>query len=491
MIFIKKKSVTHKTSMLKLKNFFTKNLLIIIIVFPLIIILLYGFSISMALKYKHNVYVGKELKRYEHELKNKHKKFLIEKAKYIESFMNYVYNNPANNPFLTTQSILKFVDSIKKYDSGFIFIFDSKGNVIKHPCTKTLVNLVHSNKEKTLVSRLINASNEHKFIDYDGTNCIDDQAIKKIAFIQHIQKTNLYIVISKNEKDILYSIAQKKKIWEEKLNDETEENIKLLILLSFISIIFSIIFSKIINSLIKDYEKEIKESNEAMFTQSRLAQAGELISMISHQWRQPISKIASISTNLRLKLMMNNELNREFLDKKLEEIEEYTEFLSETIDDFREFYKPKKDKEKIYILPLIEKSLLFLENNIVKKNINIIKDFDKDYKVSLYQNELMQVIINIIQNAIEFSEDNAWIEIKTKVKSKEYIIEISDEAGGITDENIHKIFDAHFSTKINVNSTNLGLGLYVSKVIIETHFNGKLEVKSHNKNTTFTIRLIR
>ncbi|CAA6816840.1 MAG: Histidine kinase [uncultured Sulfurovum sp.] len=476
---------------MKLKKSFTKNLLRITIIFPLIIILFYGFSISIALKYKHNLYVGKELKRYEQELQNKHKKFLIEKAKYIESFMNYIYGHPSTHPSVSTKGILSFIDSIKKYDSGFIFIFHKNGNVIKHPCTKTLINLVHSNKENTLVSRLITAANEHKFVYYEGTNCIDDTAIKKIAFVHHIRSTDLYIVISKNEKDILYSIEQKKSIWEEKLNDETKDNIKLLMILSFISIVFSIIFSKIINSLIKDYEKEIKQSNEAMFAQARLAQAGELISMISHQWRQPISKIASMSSNLRFKIAMSKELDTAHLDKKLEEIEEYTEFLSDTIDDFREFYRPKKDKKKVPILPLLEKSLLFLDNSMMKKNINLIKKFDKDAEVFVYQNELMQVIINIVQNAIEFSSNNAWIKIETKLKAKEYIIKITDEAGGIIDKNISKIFDAHFSTKTSVNSTNLGLGLYVSKVIIETHFNGKLEVESKNKNTTFTIRLIR
>jgi signal transduction histidine kinase len=227
-----------------------------------------------------------------------------------------------------------------------------------------------------------------------------------------------------------------------------------------------------------------------MFSQSRLAQAGELISMISHQWRQPISKIASITSNLRFQMIMDSKIDLVYLDKKFEEIEDYTEFLSETIDDFREFYKPKKNKEQVYILPLIEKSLSFLENGIMKKNIILIKEFDKDTKISLYQNELMQVIINIVQNAIEFSEKGSIIKIKTLLKAKEYVISIHDNAGGIKDEHIHKIFDAHFSTKVNKDSINLGLGLYVSKVIIENHFSGKLEVKSEGNSSIFMIRLI-
>ena len=475
----------------KLKNIFKNNLLAITVIFPLVIILFYGVSISIALKYKHEMYTQHELKRYERELKNKHKRFLKEKAKYIESFMEYIYKESNNSKNISTNGILSFIDSIKKYDSGFIFIFNSYGDVIKHPCTQTLVNLVHNNQETTIVQRLIEASRKHKFLYYNGTDCIEEKYIKKIAFVHHIKTTDLYIVISRNEKDIVYSINQKKKIWKEKLDDELKENMQLLLILSLISIILSIVFSKIINNLIKDYENEIQDSNKAMFSQARLAQAGELLSMISHQWRQPISKIASIAANMRFKTMMGEEIDGAFLDEKLEEIENHTEFLSETIDDFREFYKPKKEKELEYIHPLIEKSLSFLEGQIQKKSISIKKHWAKDAPVLLYPNEFIQVIINIVQNAIDFSSKNASITIKTEVKEKEYLIEIKDEAGGIEAQYISKIFEAHFSTKDSKKSKNLGLGLYVSKVIIESHFNGKIEVVSKDKSATFTIRLVR
>ena len=475
----------------KIKIIFRNNLLIITVIFPLVIILFYGTSISLALKYKHEMYTKKELQRYEHELKNKHKKFLKEKAKYIESFMEYIYNESNSSKPISTNGILSFIDSIKKYDSGFIFIFNSKGDVIKHPCTQTLVNLVHNNKEIGIVKKLMNASNKHTFVYYNGTDCIDEKYVKKIAFVHHIKTTDLYIVISRNEKDIVYSINQKKKIWKEKLDDELKENIQLLLILSLISIVLSILFSQIINNLIKDYEKEIQDSNKAMFSQARLAQAGELLSMISHQWRQPISKIASIAASMRFKAMMGEEISAEFLDEKLEEIENHTEFLSETIDDFREFYKPKKDKELEYIVPLIEKSLSFLEAQIQKKSIRITKHLAKDVPILLYPNEFIQVIINIIQNAIDFSSKNASILIETEIKENEYLIRIKDEAGGIEEQHKTKIFDAHFSTKDSKKSKNLGLGLYVSKVIIESHFNGKIEVISEGKSATFIIRLVR
>ena len=475
---------------MNLKKIFTKHLLIITIVFPLFLILFYGISVSFALKYKHELYTKKELSRYEKELKDKHKNFLQEKAKYIESFISFIYaQNKNSSKIVLTKEIFKFIASIK-YDNGFIFFFQKKGNlvnIIRHPCGEKLFELVQATNQESIISKLINAANNDTFINYQGTDCFNKQLINKVALVQRIKTTNYYIIIS--EKNILYSIEAKKNELEAKLNDELSGNLQLLFIVIITSIIFSLIFSKVMNMLILDYEKEIKNSNKAMFSQSRLAQAGEMLSMISHQWRQPISKIASIASHLRFQMMMGNTINEKELDKELNTIEEHTEFLSETIDDFKEFYKPKSIKETSPILPVINKALSFLENELSKKNIILAKSFDKDREVLIYPNELVQVLINIIQNAIEFSTSKATITISTKAKIDEYIISIKDEAGGIKEENIEKIFDAHFSTKSEKNATNLGLGLYVSKVIIESHFNGKLEVQSQDKNTTFIIRL--
>lgn len=476
----------------KLKKIFSKNLLMITILFPLVVIFFYGLSLSLALKYTHKIYTKEELNQYEIELRNQHKNFLKEKAKYIESFIDFLYaENLHQSKNFLEKKVLIFIESIKKYDSGFIFIFNKDGTLIKHPCAKTLISFNNTNNKDTILKKLIKASNEKQFAYYQGTDCQEDEFVQKVAYIYHINNSDLYIVISKNEKEIAQTIAQKKQLWQKRIDDELQENIKILSIVSFISIIFSLLFSKILNILIKDYEQEIQKSHKVMFSQSRLAQAGELLSMISHQWRQPISKIASITSNLRFKIMMSQTISPEQLDVNLKEIEDYTEFLSETIDDFKEFYKPKHEKSKTFIVPLITKAINFLENEIVKKDIHIHKYFDKDIQLSLYPNELIQVIINIIQNAIEFSPKKAHINIITKVKESEYVILITDHAGGIKEEHLNKIFDAHFSTKTNTNNTNLGLGLYVSKVIIEKHFNGKLEVQSQGDSSTFTIRLIK
>ena len=484
----------YNSTIMNLKKIFTKHLFVITIVFPLLLIFFYGVAVSFALSYEHEHYSKKELKNYENELQLKQRKFLEEKTKYIASFMDFIYKKNLDNKSKFTREMYKYIASINNNNSkGFIFFFkynkDKKvGNIVRHPCASKFIELIKANNRRSnLIVNLTKATEKNRFIRYEGTDCISNEFIDKVATVHRVVQTEYYLIISENYDDS--SITTKKKVLQKKLDEELDGNLKLLFLVSLISILFSFLFSKLINILIVDYEKEIKESNMAMFTQARLAQAGEMLSMISHQWRQPISKVASIASNLRFQMMMGKEITPIHLDKQLNEIEDYTEFLSETIDDFKEFYKPKKLKERTFILPLIAKAMTFLEGEMAKKSIVLKEDFDKDVKILIYENELVQVLINIIQNAIELSKKGAPISIWTKVKSDEYVIFIEDEAGGIKEENIDKIFDAHFSTKSEKNSTNLGLGLYVSKVIIEKHFNGKLEVKSKKNSSIFIIRL--
>jgi len=458
----------------------------------LLLIFFYGGAVSFALKYKHEEYSKKELKIYEKELREKHEKNLKEKSKYIASFLQFLYTqNKDKSKELFMQETFRFVSSIK-YDNGFIYFYRKKENIINisgHPCGEKLFDLVQAKDQHSIVTRLMQPYDVGTIIHYKGTDCSSDDFVNKIAIVEHIKSTNYSIVISENDGFDL--IEKKKKLFQEKLDDSLSANLQLLLIVSFISVLFSLLFSKVLNMLIIGYEKEIKDSNNVMFAQSRLAQAGELLTMISHQWRQPIGKIASTASTLRFQMMMNKKISSEELDKKLIEIEDYTEFVSETIDDFQKFYKPRKLKDAILVLPSITKSIKFLENEISKKGIVVKKDFDKDVKVLIYENELIQVIVNIIQNAIEFSKQGASIFIATKVEATEYIITIKDEIGGIKKKNIDKIFDANFSTKSDKNLENLGLGLYVSKVIIEKHFNGKLEVVSDETSSTFTIRLAR
>jgi len=243
------------------------------------------------------------------------------------------------------------------------------------------------------------------------------------------------------------------------------------------------------DTLKKRIEEEVnknREKDKHMLEQSRLAQMGEMIGMIAHQWRQPLSAISSASIAINMKAQMN------MLDSKSaieisEKISEFTQYLSKTIDDFREFYKDAKEKKDVTYKELIDSTLNIVEVSLKNKNIELTTQMNSDITFHTYANELKQVLLNLIKNAedalIEKGIENPYIKITTE--SNKLIV--SDNGGGISKDIIEKIFDPYFSTKKNLNGT--GLGLYMSKTIIEEHCEGKLSVYNSAEGAIFTVEL--
>lgn len=243
----------------------------------------------------------------------------------------------------------------------------------------------------------------------------------------------------------------------------------------------------------KQLRKEEKKREQLLLQQSRLAQMGEMISMIAHQWRQPLGSIGSAIISMKLQLMnKQNELTQDYIQQtfnRYDEINEYVQYLSTTIDDFRDFFKPDKNKELVNITVPIEKALQIISTSMKSKHINLSTNYQTQENILIYQNELMQVILNILKNAednfIDKKIKNCKITITTKKEKGSYIILIYDNGGGIDPKIIQNIFDPYFSTKNSKNGT--GLGLYMSKVIIEEHNNGKLHVRNKGIGVEFTI----
>ncbi|WP_320035026.1 hybrid sensor histidine kinase/response regulator [Halarcobacter sp.] len=253
----------------------------------------------------------------------------------------------------------------------------------------------------------------------------------------------------------------------------------------------------------KKLEIEIQKNEEkqkVMEAQSRFAAMGEMISMIAHQWRQPLASIGTASFNLKYKLLsgkfdletkQGRDEQAEFFTNKLDEIEFYVQNLTTTIDDFRNFYKT----DKILVLENIEKpiknALKIIEKDLQTNNIEVILDFKSEKKINIYENEIIHVIINLLKNAqdkfLEKNINNAKIEVKTEDLDTGIKVEIYDNGGGIEKENIDFIFEPYFSTKKEKNGT--GIGLYMSKIIIEKNHNGKICASNTNDGVTFSIIL--
>ena len=179
-----------------------------------------------------------------------------------------------------------------------------------------------------------------------------------------------------------------------------------------------------------------------------------------------------------------DELNTSFMEE-LSEIEDYVENLTATIDDFRNFYKPDKKLALISFEEVVQKALRIIRSSMEMDNISIIEEYKDDIKLEMYDNEVMQVILNILKNAHDNFKEKNITNPQIKITSTSSVLDISDNGGGIPDEILDKIFDPYFSTKDEKNGT--GLGLYMSKIIIEEHHDGKLRARNQDGGTSFQI----
>ncbi len=266
-----------------------------------------------------------------------------------------------------------------------------------------------------------------------------------------------------------------------------------LIAIIFIFIYRHYVIKKLNTELKRRVKEELKKSKDKdimIFNQSKLISMGEMIENIAHQWRQPLSQINSAV------IVLDNTLDSkgikdEAMEESLLEIESLTMYMSKTIDDFKNFYSEDKQKEKFLLQDLLEKSIGILKGTLKSHNIEVITNYEGVNAVYGYPNELEQVILVILNNAkdVLISRDikNPKIMVWVKKKGARYEIEIQDNAGGIDEKIIDKIFDPYFSTKDKKQAT--GLGLYIAKMIIEDSLNGTLSVSNKAEGACFALVL--
>ncbi|MDD5156881.1 ATP-binding protein [Sulfurimonas sp.] len=245
--------------------------------------------------------------------------------------------------------------------------------------------------------------------------------------------------------------------------------------------------NKTLEKRVKDEIEKNKDKQEVMFLQSRHASLGQMLANIAHQWRQPLTELSLTIFNIK-KSAQNS--NTDGVAKFYSESKNIIQNMSQTIDDFSNFFKPNKAKNYFNISNSIKESLVLLDNIIKEEAINIKTDL-VDIEVLGVENELTQVIINLIHNSKDAFISNGILikEINiTLRKDHEFaIIEVEDNAGGIKKDNIDKIFEPYFTTKHKSRGT--GLGLFMSKMICEQGLHGTIDAKSKKQTTTFSIKI--
>ncbi|WP_458700756.1 sensor histidine kinase [Sulfurospirillum sp. 1307] len=235
-------------------------------------------------------------------------------------------------------------------------------------------------------------------------------------------------------------------------------------------------------------EREANEKERILAHQSKLASMGEMIGNIAHQWRQPLTELSSILINLQL-YFERNKLTKEKFEIKAKEANKQIVFMSKTIDDFRNFFSTGKQKEKYKISVIINRVDNLVEASLKNNDIKLDIEIKDDFEIFGFPNEIAQAFLNIVSNAkdvlIEKKIEDAKIEIKTFIQNGKHITTISDNAGGIKVFPIDKVFEPYFSTKHAKSGT--GIGLYMTKTIIEKNNNGKIEVVNSDIGAIFTV----
>ena len=245
-----------------------------------------------------------------------------------------------------------------------------------------------------------------------------------------------------------------------------------------------------LESAVEEKVQELIKKDKILTLQSKRAVMGEMISMIAHQWRQPLSTITLQISNYQLEQLMRNGSKKRKIDATLEEISNTIIYLSNTIDDFQTYFRPDRVTSKISTEELIEKVLLLVSARIKRNKIEIKTVCSSDQEIVIYLNEFVQVLVNILNNAIDALEniDDKMREIMIygSLDATNITISIKDNANGIKPEHMKQLFDPYFSTK---GRNGTGLGLYMSQMIIEKQFGGSIDVESSSNGTTFRVTI--
>jgi PAS domain S-box-containing protein len=236
--------------------------------------------------------------------------------------------------------------------------------------------------------------------------------------------------------------------------------------------------------------EELREKEEMMLRQSRLAQMGEMLSMIAHQWRQPLNAISLTTSALELKVN-DDKYDKIFFTSRLARISDYAQHLSSTIEDFRKFFKPNKSKKQTTLCKITEDALNIMYLELENKGITVQTECNCGTHSFYFSNEILQVVMNLIKNAEDALLENKIINPKINItcysETDKSVLEVEDNAGGIDVSILDKIFEPYFTTKEEYNGT--GLGLYMSKRIIEDHCKGIMSAHNTSEGALFKVEL--
>ncbi len=380
------------------------------------------------------------------------------------------------NPITDMENIKKLTQQAEILGMKYIYTMIKKGDKIYFTSSSATQNQINTNIDLT------------KFGDYYedvSPTVFEVFKTKKPAFDEYEDKwgqfhTLYFPIIS--EDGTLYVVGADIDVV--RLDEQFKE--VLLIALKdmsfyiFILLPFFLVYRANKQYIQKELEKnleirtsELKIKQKQLLQQSKMAAMGEMISNIAHQWRQPLMVVSTSATIVKLQDEMDI-LTRENLNIQMDDILRNTEYLSKTIDNFRNFFMPNREKELVNSLEIFDTVKTIFGNSMEVSNIEIIENI-QNFDLLTYANELSQVIINIIKNSKDAIVKDGFIFVDCFVDDKIYI-KIKDSGGGIPFEIIDKIYEPYFTTKDK--SVGTGIGLNMSYHIVTEHLKGEIFVEN-------------
>ncbi len=501
--------------------FTEKNIPRLIILTPVITVLLGAFfTIYFFVKQQHDYFEDESL-RVEMEYLQKQKNIL---KKEINHIINYIEHHTKSNQNLSEKEVKKrlidYIETIRYEKHGYVWIHDTNYYLIAHPFRQNQIGLEDSKLEdargtqitKKFIDKTLKEPNG-VFIEYSWQKPKELHFSNKLGFFRLYKKFNWVIGAGLYIDDIEASIRQNKKILEKRIDKYITQVLLISSLIILITGILSFLISQKINNVFSNYKQsvekkefelqdinknlekritkainEVKKKDRAMLHQSRLARMGAMLSMIAHQWRQPLSEISAILMELETANRFKK-LDDTLLKSSIDDSNKIIQFMSNTIDDFRNFFKPDKKKVKFYVDNACNEAISLAGASIKSYQIDLYKKVYCNCVINGYEREFAQVMLNLISNAKDILNQrkikNPKINICIDVDDKNVIVTVHDNAGGVNEEHLDLIFEPYFTTKESSKGT--GLGLYMSKMIIEKNMNGELTVENHQDGALFKV----
>ena len=385
--------------------------------------------------------------------------------------------------------------------SGFIAVFDKSGPLYISDGAKEYL-------DETVQERLHNTlSPGLKWHTFEKTHAM--------LHAKYFAPFGWYVLHGFDTKHIDEGIRRQQSLLAGEIQSQMRIILASSVILGLLAAALSLLFSRRINRIFDHYKEEVKsreaslkdfnafleervrrevearrEKERMLIQQSKMAAMGDMLSMIAHQWRQPLNQMSYVLMNIE-GAYEHDKLSPEYLKEKVKEGTELLEFMSYTIDDFRNFFRPDREREEVAIAEAVDQSAGLIAKSLEDHGIALESVHHSYSHIKLYRNELTQVLLNLIKNAkdavLERRVSDPVITITTAEDETHAIITICDNGGGIDASAAAQIFEPYFTTK--APSSGTGLGLYMSRTIVEKHLHGTLTFHNEKEGACFTVRI--